>query len=152
MDFSYLEDIVDAFGMPSPTASDTETLASYYTPTTSPKFHGYDITSTAFEGVRIGDFRQNPRKIMDVIIKDAHDIKGQGMRFTLSYNAPLKYILEAFKAASCKTCRSADCIRFKLDDKRLKDEDTLQSVRFYPYAASLHKADVGVPTAECDSR
>lgn len=63
-----------------------------------------------------------------VLIKDAHDHMGPGMTFEVKYLSTLKSAFGCFKAASCKTCRSSDEMRFKTKEKRIEESDTPMSV------------------------
>ena len=110
----------------------SETLPSYRSREISPPNHGYD----AFGLVGIDEevAQELHRALYEhdrnatVLIKDAHDVDGSGMKFTLGLNAPFKHAFDAFKAASCKTCRSDENVRFKVSGKKLKDQDTPTTV------------------------
>ncbi|KAK5127875.1 hypothetical protein LTR85_004992 [Meristemomyces frigidus] len=105
-----------------------ETLPSYRTREPSPADPGYDAYDLARnvnkQARKEHDALPPNQRLITVNVRDAHDSTGEGMSFTLGRPSTFKNILDAFKAASCKSCRLADGIRFKIDAKRLKDEDT----------------------------
>lgn len=115
------------------TPSDSETLPSYRTRETSPEFHGFDAHGLAElhneQARQTHDCLLPAKRTITVNIKDANDTTGDGMTFTLGHTSTFKNVFNAFKAASCKSCRVADGIRFKVDAKRLKEKDTPESVR-----------------------
>lgn len=109
-----------------------ESLAPYRTPETSPPFHGYDRPAIRSFRTMARDthkevLRENRTVI--VVVKDAHDLDGSGMLFTLGLYAPFKNVFDTFKAHTCTTCRDPEKIRFKADGKKLAEEDTPRKVR-----------------------
>ncbi|KAK4540176.1 hypothetical protein LTR36_009674 [Oleoguttula mirabilis] len=114
------------------TPSDSETLPSYRTREFSPFAHGYDASGLAskhnIEARKTHASLTTAQRKVTVLVRDAHDTDGEGMIFTLGHTSTFKHIFSAFKAASCKSCRAADIIRFKIDAQRLKDEDTPSSM------------------------
>jgi len=112
--------------------SDSDTLASYRSRENTPAFHDYGSMLQSHEDM---DARKKTHKslsyaerMVDVTVKDDHDANGEGMTFTLGYTSNLKNVFDAFKAASCKTCRVVESIRFKDSTMRLKDANTPKSV------------------------
>lgn len=79
---------------------------------------GFDFPGTEHRQTAAADRR------VKIIIKDGHDDKGPGMTFEIKYFAKLQAAFDCFKAASCKTCRAIDDIRFKTVEKRIDEFDT----------------------------
>jgi hypothetical protein len=106
--------------------SDSGSVASYISHSVPDRFHGYDAPDDRSETI-IGSADCLKSKIT-VNINDAHDYVGPGMSFDVTYTTKLKNIFDTFRVTSCKNCRPGVDIRFKLDDKKLRDSDSLQSV------------------------
>ena len=63
-----------------------------------------------------------------IILKDAHDFDGPGMKILLRWTRTFKNIFGHFKARSCGICRAPDEMRFKTDTRPVTENDTPQSV------------------------
>ncbi|RMY59303.1 hypothetical protein D0863_11987, partial [Hortaea werneckii] len=112
----------------SSSSASAESLAPYRTPETSPPFHGYDRAAihSSWKMARHMHHEVRPEnRTVIIVVKDAHDIDGAGMLFTLGLYAPFKNVFDTFKAHTCTTCRDPEKIRFKADGKKLAEEDTL---------------------------
>ncbi|KAI7481748.1 hypothetical protein KC351_g6164 [Hortaea werneckii] len=121
--------------MPTSRSSSTETdgsLAPYRTPETSPPFHGYDYQAIKRDRVMAKDTHYKvpaENRSVTIVVKDAHDVDGSGMLFTLGLYASFKNVFDTFKAHTCTVCRDPEKIRFKADGKKLAAEDTPKKVR-----------------------
>ncbi|KAI7547415.1 hypothetical protein KC331_g5034 [Hortaea werneckii] len=107
--------------------SSEESLAPYRTPETSPPFHGYNppaIRSSRKKARDMHDEVLPANRTVIIVVKDAHDVDGSGMLFTLGLYAPFKNVFDTFKAHTCTVCRDPEKIRFKADGKKLAEEDT----------------------------
>ncbi|KAI7255366.1 hypothetical protein KC343_g5120 [Hortaea werneckii] len=108
-----------------------ESLAPYRTPETSPSFHGYDLSAIHCydsETEEIHDSILRHNRIVNIVVKDAHDIDGSGMLFTLGLYAPFKNVFDTFKAHTCTVCRDPEKIRFKADGVKLTEDDTPRKI------------------------
>lgn len=76
-----------------------------------------------------------PYRLVTIILKDAHDSNGPGMKTRMPWTASFKNIFDHFKARSCLNCRATDEMRFKTTTALVSERDTPQSVR------SLHAHD-----------
>ncbi|RMY41489.1 hypothetical protein D0866_00558 [Hortaea werneckii] len=104
-----------------------ESLAPYRTPETSPPFHGYDRPAIRSSWTMARDMHDEvlpEKRTVIIVVKDAHDVDGSGMLFTLGLNASFKNVFDTFKAHTCTVCRDPEKIRFKADGKKLAEEDT----------------------------
>ncbi|KAF2768118.1 hypothetical protein EJ03DRAFT_375507 [Teratosphaeria nubilosa] len=97
-----------------------------------PAAEGYDVRSRDLRELSEYGTTRITNKSMTVIIHDARDINGGGMHFKLHYTSIFANIFDAFRAASCQSCRDASAIRFKLDGTRVKDHDSPLSLRQQP--------------------
>lgn len=110
----------------STTPSDSGTMASYRSyPPPSNCYSDDEYTET-----EPSDSDDETEKTINIIVKDAHDVNGDGMLFSLGISRSFKSIFDGFRAASCQACRPADRIRFKVEAQKLKDEDTPTTVCF----------------------
>ncbi|GAB1738215.1 hypothetical protein NU219Hw_g2763t1 [Hortaea werneckii] len=118
-------------------------LAPYRTPLTSPPFHGYDVTPADLymTDTATAHFEAMPQdRIVHLVVKDAHDLDGPGMLFTLGLNASFKNVFDTFKAHTCSTCRDPEKIRFKADGKKLAEEDT--PMKIFPSLLHNHSLSI----------
>ncbi|KAI7083973.1 hypothetical protein KC356_g7111 [Hortaea werneckii] len=128
-------------------------VAPYRSPKTSPPFHGYDRAAMDFYREVTRDVHNcllAENRTVNIVVKDAHDVDGSGMLFTLGLNAPFKNVFDTFKAHTCTVCRDPEKIRFKADGVKLTEEDTPKKVRGPkpPYSISSllsDKADSNKP-------
>ena len=103
-------------------------VASYRTPPSDSAYggdapHGYDASGLAAAFTRIHRSVDEKDRRVIIHVKDAHDKDGDGMLFILNITHSFKHVFDAFKAASCKTCRPANGMRFKALAKKLKEDD-----------------------------
>ncbi|KAI7350800.1 hypothetical protein KC354_g12664 [Hortaea werneckii] len=127
----------------SSSSASAESLAPYRTPETSPPFHGYDPPAirSSFKMARNTHDEVRPEnRTVIIVVKDAHDVDGAGMLFTLGLYAPFKNVFDTFKAHSCTTCRDPERIRFKADGKKLAEEDTPRKI----FPSLLHTQSLSI--------
>ncbi|KAI7492391.1 hypothetical protein KC367_g9109 [Hortaea werneckii] len=113
------------------------------TPQTSPTFHGYDYPAIAsYRAVAKATHSEVPagNRTVVIVVKDAHDVDGSGMLFTLGLYASFKNVFDTFKAQTCTTCRDPEKIRFKADGKKLSDEDTPKKI----FPSLLHNQSLSI--------
>ncbi|KAI7230275.1 hypothetical protein KC330_g7045 [Hortaea werneckii] len=123
--------------------SSEESLAPYRNPETSPPFHGYDRPAmrSSWKMAREMHHEVLPgNRTVIVVVKDAHDVDGAGMLFTLGLYAPFKNVFDTFKAHTCTTCRDPEKIRFKADGKKLAEEDTPRKI----FPSLLHNTSLSI--------
>ncbi|KAI7278176.1 hypothetical protein KC345_g6127 [Hortaea werneckii] len=132
--------------MPTSRSSSTETngsLAPYRTPETSPPFHGYDYQAIKRDRAIAKDTHYEvpaENRTVTIVVKDAHDVDGSGMLFTLGLYASFKNVFDTFKAHTCTVCRDPEKIRFKADGKKLTAEDTPKKI----FPALLHTQSLSI--------
>lgn len=117
----------------SPTPSESETLASYRPP---------PPPSCNYRNTERFDWTTADQENLQVIVQDAHDTTGEGMAFSLSASHSFKNIFDAFKAASCQSCRPTEGIRFKVNGQRLKEADTPMAVTTMPRISTRARASM----------
>ncbi|GAB1734319.1 hypothetical protein NU195Hw_g9160t1 [Hortaea werneckii] len=138
--------VILKLNMPTSRSSSTETdgsLAPYRTPETSPPFHGYDYQAIKRDRMIAKDTHHEvsaENRTVTIVVKDAHDVDGSGMLFTLGLYAPLKNVFDTFKAHTCTTCRDPEKIRFKADGKKLSEEDKPKKI----FPALLHTQSLSI--------
>lgn len=67
-----------------------------------------------------------------IILKDAHDSTGPGMKLKMPGTDAFKNVFDHFKVRSCSMCRAADEMRFKTNTALVSERDTPQSVGSFP--------------------
>ncbi|OTA23657.1 hypothetical protein BTJ68_13187 [Hortaea werneckii EXF-2000] len=118
-------------------------VAPYRTPQTSPTFHGYDMTAAdryESETEDVHNATLPHSRTVIIVVKDAHDVDGSGMLFTLGLYASFENVFDTFKAHTCTTCRDPEKIRFKADGKKLSDEDTPKKI----FPSLLHNQSLSI--------
>lgn len=68
-----------------------------------------------------------------IILKDAHDSTGPGMKLRVRCTNIFKNIFDHFKARSCSNCRAAGEMRFKTATSLVSERDTPDSVRNFSH-------------------
>lgn len=67
---------------------------------------------------------------MKIVLRDAHDTKGNGMTFEMPYLRAFKNIFDHFKQCSCANCRCTEEMGFKTSTRAVEETDTPKKVRY----------------------